>query len=176
MAEKKLPWGRLSRMLDRAENAVLVWTILGLALIGFIQVVSRYLFNYSFTWYEELGRFLAVFVAFLGAAIGVKTGSHFSMDLAVSHLVRPWQEILRASVAFFSSLFFLVIAWYAWKTILRLHGFGNTSPAMGIPMYLAYLPIPIFSLVIAARYLLSGCSLLTSLNEGIADKRGPSRQ
>jgi C4-dicarboxylate transporter DctQ subunit len=163
-------------MLDRVENTVLVWTILGLALIGFIQVVSRYLFNYSFTWYEELGRFLAVFIAFLGAAIGVKTGSHFSMDLAVSHLARPWQEIVRGSVAFLSSLFFLVIAWYAWKTILRLHGFGNTSPAMGLPMYLAYLPIPIFSLVIATRYLLSGCSLITSLNQDIAEKEGPSRQ
>ena len=176
MAARKLPWRRLSRILDRAENAVLVWTILGLALIGFIQVVSRYLFNYSFTWYEELGRFLAVFVAFLGAAIGVKTGSHFSMDLAVSHLARPWQEILRVSVAFLSSFFFLLIAWYAWKTILRLHGFGNTSPAMGIPMYLAYLPIPIFSLVIATRCLLSGCSLITSLSQGNADEEGPSRQ
>ncbi|PIW02243.1 MAG: TRAP transporter small permease, partial [Deltaproteobacteria bacterium CG17_big_fil_post_rev_8_21_14_2_50_51_6] len=71
---------RLSQFIDHVEKQVLVWTILGLAIIGFVQVVSRYMFNYSFTWYEELSRYIGVFVAFLGAATGVKYGMHFSMD------------------------------------------------------------------------------------------------
>jgi C4-dicarboxylate transporter DctQ subunit len=51
---------RLFDTLDRIENITLVWTILGLALIGFVQVITRYVFNYSFTWFEELGRYLGV--------------------------------------------------------------------------------------------------------------------
>ena len=81
---------KITSAIDRLERATLAWTILGLALIGFIQVFARYIFNYSFTWFEELGRYLGVFVAFLGGGIGVKTGSHFTMDLMVTHLKRSW--------------------------------------------------------------------------------------
>jgi TRAP-type C4-dicarboxylate transport system permease small subunit len=94
---------RLFETLDKIENITLVWTILGLAFIGFVQVITRYVFNYSFTWFEELGRYLGVFVAFLGASMGVKTGSHFAME---------------------------------------------------IPMYIAYLPIPVFSGFIGVRFMI----------------------
>ena len=80
---------RFFSFINRVENITLVWTILALAVIGFIQVIARYVFNYSFTWFEELGRYVGVFVAFLGASIGVRTGSHFTMDLVVSHMDRP---------------------------------------------------------------------------------------
>ncbi len=162
-------------IIDRLENSVLVWTILGLALIGFVQVFCRYLFNYSFTWYEELGRYLAVFIAFLGAAIGVKSGSHFSMNLVLGHLRRPWQELLQAGVAGLCALFFLVVAFATARVVLRLHGFGNTSPSLGLPMYLVYLPILLFSLLIAGRYLAQGKSALDELRRPVATAPGDTR-
>ena len=114
---------RAARLLDRPESNVLVWTILGLALIGFVQVFSRYLFNYSFTWYEELGRYLGVFVAFLGASIGVKTGSHFTMDLLVIQLCPgPGNSCSDFATCCLSGGFFLLVTLYSWKIVLRMHG------------------------------------------------------
>ena len=146
-------------MLDRIhrmENFILVWTILGLALIGFVQVFTRYLFNYSFTWFEELGRYVGVFIAFLGAAIGVRTGSHFTMDLIVANLSRPWRRPIRLFTHLLSSGFFVIVAWYSYKTVMRMYGYETTSPTMEIPMYLAYMPIPVFSVVIALRFCIQG--------------------
>jgi C4-dicarboxylate transporter, DctQ subunit len=145
---------RLLDTLNRIENMTLVWTIIGLASIGFVQVITRYVFNYSFTWFEELGRYLGVFVAFLGASMGVKTGSHFTMDLMVSHLNHPWQELTRATTSVLSGLFFFTVAWYSWKLILRMYGYETTSPTMEIPMYIAYLPIPVFSGFIGVRFMI----------------------
>lgn len=152
-------------MLDRCERSVLVWTILGLALIGFVQVFTRYLMNYSFTWYEELGRYLGVFVAFLGASIGVKSGSHFAMNLFVKKLPRPWQQLLRCTTSLLSGAFFLLVTWYSWKIVSRMHGYETTSPTMGIPMYLAYLPIPLFSFVIGFRFFAVGAAALGELRQ-----------
>ncbi|MCG8566041.1 MAG: TRAP transporter small permease [Desulfobacterales bacterium] len=146
-------------MLDRIhrmENFILVWTILGLALIGFVQVFTRYLFNYSFTWFEELGRYVGVFIAFLGAAIGVRTGSHFTMDLIVANLSRAWRRPIRLFTHLLSSGFFVIVAWYSYKTVMRMYGYETTSPTMEIPMYLAYMPIPVFSVVIALRFCIQG--------------------
>lgn len=143
---------QLGEWLDRAEKAVLVWTILGLAIIGFVQVISRYVFNYSFSWYEELGRYLGVLVTFLGAAVGVKTGTHFAMDLFVLKLKTPWQQLLRFCTSLLSGSFCLLVVFYSWKIVMRMHGYETTSPTMQIPMYIAYLPIPVFSLVMGFRF------------------------
>tara|TARA_B100000614_G_scaffold197033_1_gene178256 strand:- start:233 stop:721 length:489 start_codon:yes stop_codon:yes gene_type:complete len=156
---------RILQYLDRVENIALVWTILSLALIGFVQVIARYVFNYSFTWYEELGRYLGVFIAFLGASIGVKTGSHFTMDLVVSKMGQPLQGLVKGLTNILSALFFFTVAWYSWKIVLRMHGYETTSPTMEIPMYIAYLPIPVFSIVIGIRFVAKAVEFLRGLNQ-----------
>ena len=163
----------MSHFIDRLERATLVWTILGLALIGFIQVFARYLFNYSFTWFEELGRYLGVFVAFLGGGIGVKTGSHFTMDLIVSHLDRPWQQLLKAATSILSALFFVLVAYYSWKIVIRMYGYETTSPAMEMPMYVAYLPIPFFSMVMGFRFFAVGINFLKELGSKESGRQAP---
>ena len=142
-----------------------MWTILILAIIGFVQVFARYLFNYSFTWFEELGRYIGVFIAFLGASIGVKTGSHFTMDLIVSHLKSPLQELVKASTNILSASFFMLVTWYSWKIIMRMYGYETTSPTMQIPMYIAYLPIPIFSMIMGFRFIIKAFESIQSMKE-----------
>jgi C4-dicarboxylate transporter DctQ subunit len=134
------------------EKHVLVWTILALAFAGFVQVLTRYLLNYSFTWYEELSRYTGVFIAFLGSGLGVKYGMHFSMDAISKMLARPWKNILDAASNLVCSIFFLLVAYYSWKLVAKAFGYGTTSAAVGLPMWLAYLPIPLFSMVIAFRH------------------------
>lgn len=142
-----------------------MWTILILAIIGFVQVFARYLFNYSFTWFEELGRYIGVFIAFLGASIGVKTGSHFTMDLIVSHLKSPLQELVKAFTNILSAGFFMLVTWYSWKIIMRMYGYETTSPTMQIPMYIAYLPIPIFSMIMGFRFIIKAFESIQSMKE-----------
>lgn len=159
------PLQRIYNFIDQIENVTLVWTILTLAFIGFIQVFARYLFNYSFTWFEELGRYLGVFIAFLGASIGAKTGSHFAMDLIVSHLRSPFQQLVNTFTNLLSAGFFLLVAWYSWKIIIRMHGYETTSPTMQIPMYIAYLPIPVFSMVMAFRFVIRAVEFIQAIND-----------
>ncbi len=145
---------RIYDIIDRIENLTLVWTVLGLAVIGFVQVISRYLFNYSFTWFEELGRYLGVFITFLGACTGVKTGSHFTMDLIVYYLKHPWQQLTKIFTGSLSALFFFMVAWYSWHLVVKMYGYETTSPTLEIPMYIAYLPIPVFSGFMGIRFLI----------------------
>ncbi|MCG8685138.1 MAG: TRAP transporter small permease [Desulfobacterales bacterium] len=151
---------RIFKFLDRVEDITLVWTILGLAIIGFVQVISRYVFNYSFTWFEELGRYLGVFIAFLGASMGVKSGSHFTMDLIVSKLKSPWQKAVKVFTHTLSAVFFFTVAWYSWKIVARMYGYETTSPTMELPMYIVYLPIPVFSIFIGTRFLIKAWQFL----------------
>jgi C4-dicarboxylate transporter DctQ subunit len=151
------------QFIHQAEDYILVWTILTLACIGFVQVISRYVFNISFTWFEELGRYLGVFIAFSGAAIGVRTGSHFLMDLIVSRLKAPYQNIIKTLTALLSSAFFIMVAWYSCKLIIKMYGYGTTSPTMQIQMFIPYLPIPFFSMVMGFRFIVKALGSFQSI-------------
>jgi len=95
--------------------------------------------------------------------VGVKTGTHFTMDLFVLKLKAPWQQLLRCTTAVLSGSFCLLVVFYSWKIVTRLHGYGATSPTMQIPMYLPYLPIPVFSLVMGLRFYHNGLQVLQEL-------------
>lgn len=157
---------QIFKFIDRVENFTLVWTILTLAFIGFVQVITRYVFNFSFPWFEELGRYLGVFIAFLGAAIGVKTGAHFTMDLLVTMLPSSIRWMVNLLTHLLSAGFFFMVAVYSWKIISRMYGYETTSPAMGLPMYIAYMPIPVFSVVIGTRFCIKGLGFIKGVFSG----------
>ena len=53
------------------------------------QVLTRYVLQHPAAWPEEAARYLFVWVALLGAALGVDRGVHFSLDLLTSRLPEP---------------------------------------------------------------------------------------
>jgi C4-dicarboxylate transporter, DctQ subunit len=138
--------------LNRLEEGTLAVTLLGLSVLAFVQVVARYLFGVSFTWFEELSRYLGVFMTFLGAGLGVKYGLHFSMDFMVERVPPKAARVMRLVSALIAVALFLTLAWLGGQHCAKLMHFNALSPAMKIPMFWAYLPIPFFSLVMAARF------------------------
>ncbi|MEJ2040820.1 MAG: TRAP transporter small permease [Desulfosarcinaceae bacterium] len=139
------------RTLNKLEEGTLALTLLGLALMAFMEVVSRYVFNHSFTWFEELSRYLGVFMTFLGASLGVKYGTHFSMDLMVRKAGPRGGALLNAITCLVAAALFCVLAYLGLEHMLKLKKFGVRSAAMQLPMYIAYLPIALFSATMALR-------------------------
>ncbi len=143
---------RLLAALNRLEEGVLALGLLGLALMAFGEVVSRYLFNYSFTWFEEFSRYFALFLTFLGASLGVKYGLHFSMDFVVTRVSYRLGNLMRVSSNLIAALLFGTVSWLAWEHAWKLKRFGTTSAAMGLPMFWAYLPIAVFGATMTMRF------------------------
>ncbi len=145
---------RILKILNSLEEWTLVIMLLGLAFLTFIQVVSRYLFHYSFTWMDELARYLGVFIAFLGASLGVKYGGHFSMDLIYERVSNDrFRHGAKVLVGLISAMVFFVVAVYGWEQAMKLRQYGVTTSALRLPKYWAYLPIPFFSVFIGLRFL-----------------------
>ncbi len=140
--------------LHRFEELSLTLIYLSLAMVAFVQVFCRYALGVSFTWFEEAGRYVGILVAFMGASIGVRLGAHFSMDLVTASLPPRPAAVVRAVVNVLGGACMLVIAYFGMRLVVRNYGYETTSPAMQLPMYLAYLPIPVFSALMAVRMFL----------------------
>ncbi len=146
------PMKKIIKWMEHIEEWVLAYTLLMIVILSFIQVVLRYAFHYNFTWFEEFGRYVCIFLTFLGASIAVKTGAHFSMDAVVQAVPGRAAHLMKALVNFCCGLFFIIIIYYGILHCMKLQRFGVKTAAMRIPMYIPYLSIPIFSFTMGLRF------------------------
>ncbi|MHB8766619.1 MAG: TRAP transporter small permease [Deferrisomatales bacterium] len=142
------------------EEIVLGWGLLSLALLAFLQVVLRYAFSTGLDWAEELSRYASVLLTFLGASLGVKHGTHFSVEALVKILPPRPSHAVRALASALSAVLFAAVVWYGYLHTARLMGFGVTSASLRMPMWIPYAPIALFSAAIAVRFALDAARQL----------------
>lgn len=131
--------------LDRALHAALRWLCAGLmlamTLLIFSQVVARYVFHQSLTWSEEIGRYIFVWMSFLGMALAVKAKAHVALDILLKSLRGGGRRV----VALVNGACVGVFAAALTYSGLRLLEFGGRqrSAALQLPMDAVYVVIPL---------------------------------
>ncbi len=145
--------GKIIKVLNRLEEYLLGGIILGLAGIVTVQVFTRRV-GIGFFWLNETGRHLLIFITFLGASLGVKYGVHFAMTALQERGPLPVRHVLKAITNLACSLFFLLIIYYGFSYVVHLQRIGVTTATLGIPRFITYLPIPVFSIGISIRFFL----------------------
>ena len=76
------------RWLEHIEEGLIVFLMAGMTLVTFMQVVVRYVFNYSFVWALELTGLMFAWLIFVGMSYGVRVGAHIGVDALVKALRR----------------------------------------------------------------------------------------
>lgn len=118
----------------------------------FSQVITRYGFDYTPEWSEELARYLFVYVVFLGSALIMGESGHLAVEfLPGKYKGKPFGKFLKAV--------FLVCG-YLFVSILLVQGAKMTevmtfqeSPGLQISMSYVYAVIPV-SAVLMMLYLI----------------------
>jgi TRAP-type C4-dicarboxylate transport system permease small subunit len=134
-------------------------TLIAVTVVG---VFFRYVLNDSLIWSEELGRYLFVWIVFLGAAMGMARGTHVSVDFLVERMPPP-ARLRLAIVIEFLIIVFLVVLVVQGFTFAKF-GVKSFSLGMGIPMAWVYAALPVSSVIM----------ILYSLKR-IAQKLGAAR-
>lgn len=115
--------------------------MLAMVVIIFSQVIARYVLSNSLSWSEELGRYIFVWMTFIGSAIAVRNKLHVSLDMFISCLPRPIQKLCLI-VSYVSMMVFTgVVIYGGYKFVLK--GSNQISAAMQLPMHYVYLVLPI---------------------------------
>ncbi|MHB1250168.1 MAG: TRAP transporter small permease [Polaromonas sp.] len=94
----------LSHTTPEAWLALGLFWILGLTVL--YQFITRYVFNDSAAWTEEIARYELIAVVFIGAAIGVSKNNHIQVDFFYRHLPVPTGRVLSGLVDMLRIAFF----------------------------------------------------------------------
>lgn len=133
-------WGwRVDRGLWLAVDALLFLCVAGMLVAVAVQVVSRFA-GASLPWTEELSRLLFIWTAFLGMAVGFRRVEHPRITLLVDRLPPVLVKVAVHLYAWAGVAFFALVGWYAVALVQQQFRVGETSPVLGIGMYLASLP------------------------------------
>lgn len=151
----------VDRHVWRVVDGCLLIAVVMLVLTIAVQVTSR-LLNHSTPWTEEFSRFLFIWTAFLGMATGFRSAEHPRIEVFVGLLPTAWSRLLRYLTPLCGALFFGVAGWFGCKLLIQQVQFGETSPAMGIGMWLVTLPI-----ILGSALSIFGVIIATVLHEDV---------
>jgi len=107
----------------------------------FYQVLGRYIFHYKLGIAAETATYAQIWMVLLAAGIAMKKNMHVGVDILLRVLPKKFQKII-IILSFILVLSFLILALKGCFALI-LVGSESTSPALGIPMWIPYLSVPI---------------------------------
>jgi TRAP-type C4-dicarboxylate transport system permease small subunit len=117
------------------------WVALGLFwLLGLTvayQFVTRYVFNDSAGWTEEIARYLLIGTVFVGASVGVLRNNHIQVDFLYRHLPPRAGRALALGVDVLRVLFFACLVVLMGQMMWRIGEHAMT--VVSLPMNVVYL-------------------------------------
>lgn len=143
---------KILNIINNIEELFLGYVLLIIAFGATYQVVMRYFFSISYDWFEESARYVTVLITFVGAGLGVKYGTHFSMEALTQYAPDRVAHFLKTIANLVSATIMAIAGCFGWQQVAKLYQFGVTTSATQIPMFIPYLPIAIFSFVISFRF------------------------
>ena len=136
---------------DYLEEIILLILLVLMTCIMGIQIVSRYVFQNSLTWSEELVRYMFVWSAFLGVPFCIKHGLSIKVDQFRNLFPIPLQKVLMYIDKIIIFLLFLVLFIYSFTVIKATYLSGQTSPAMQLPIWTVQISVTVSSLLSMIR-------------------------
>ncbi len=158
--------------LDRALRLVLA-ALMAVAMINLlVGVFLRYVMieitdffdldMIRYTWVEEVGELALAYMALIGAAVGIRERTHFTLHLGVARLSHRTQHAIGVFNAALIVAFGVLAAWQAWG--LSVLNSLLTSPALELNLAWLYGSAVLGGALIA----LYGLRMLLALRRGQA--------
>ena len=138
--------GSFERVIVTVNRWIVISMMAVMATLVFMNVVSRYIFNHSIIWAEEVSQYLMVWVAFLGAGLALRQGRHVAVEILQDRLPPTARRMTRHLVAL------LLIVFMGILTVLGFQfahfAWDQETPVLNIPLGIPYLAVPIGALLL----------------------------
>ncbi|WP_136254831.1 TRAP transporter small permease [Onishia niordana] len=148
--------GIIDTAISRLEAVILALGVLLMALNTMTNVVGRFVFGESIFFSGEINRILIIMITFAGIGYAARHGRHIRMSAIYDALPVGGRRVLMISIAFFTSLVMFFLLYYSVLYIIDLYSKGRILPALGFPIFIIYIWVPIGFLITGIQYLLTG--------------------
>jgi TRAP-type C4-dicarboxylate transport system permease small subunit len=138
-----MKWNRVNEILVSVFETLCAGFLFLIAGLTIAQVIMRYVFNYPFTWSEELAIAAFIYLGFIGIGVAYAQGRHLYVDALVVILPKSIRKVIEGIALGFSAIFLLVVIVQMIKLIIVTSKVGINTPALQLPKAIIYVSLPI---------------------------------
>jgi TRAP-type C4-dicarboxylate transport system permease small subunit len=155
---------KLVSAFDRLEDIILVTMFSGMVAVIFYQVIMRYVFSNSSSWSEELGKFLFVWISWLGISIGARRMEHIKISLVVDKMPFKAARLTNLLTELIVIIISGITAWYAYTLVISQY--SVPFAAIKISMSFGYLAVLVGCFLMCIRSIYAAYLALRGLIDG----------
>lgn len=120
---------------DNIEEFLMLVFLGAMTIIMGIQVFSRYALGMSLSWSEELTRYLFIWSGFLSVSYCTRRCVSIKIEQFVAIFPKRGRAMFKVVNHTVELILFIYLLPFAWKYFYSAVLSGQTSPALGLPMY-----------------------------------------
>lgn len=144
------------RLIDRIwagiERFILSVTTILMSMMLVGNAVSRYFFNKSWPFTEEVGKMGVLVLTFMGLGYAARKGMHIEMSGFYDLLNEKLKRILRIFINLVSFIILAICTYLAIKYVQHMYELNQVSTILRWPMYIVTSVIPIGFFLVTIRY------------------------
>lgn len=141
----------VDRVLTTVENVLAAAPFAVVAVVAFVNVVSRYFLNASLAFTSELTVSLAAWMVMMGGVIALREGGHLGFSALHDKATGAVRAVMTVLIAAVILAFLLVLGVFGIDLAALQAGGGRTTPSIGIPQWLFTIALPVGALFGAYR-------------------------
>ncbi len=131
---------------------MLAFLLAVMTLIIFMQVVARYIFNYSYVWALETVTYLFAALIFFGMSYGVRVGAHIGIDLLVKSLGPRGARFAGAIAAALCMLYSGIVLYGSIVYVHKMYSIGILAQDLPIEQWIPRMVLPIGFTLLGIRF------------------------
>jgi len=148
------PSARPDDQLAVIEGWAVSLAIASASLIVFVAVVLRYGLGLSVSAFDEITRYLMVYITFIGASRLLHQDGHVSVEVLLVIVPRQLRRWIEAAAAIAGALFCMGLAWLGISMLAQSMAIDLRSmSALRMPMWLPQAAVPLGAALMALRFL-----------------------
>lgn len=140
------------RWFEHLEEGLIAFLMAGMTLVTFVQVIARYVFNYSFVWALELTGVMFAWLIFVGMSYGVRVGVHIGVDVLVK-AVRPGvARVLSMVAASLCVVYAVIVMVGGYHYVRKMYDVGILMQDLPIEQWIPRVILPLGFALLAVRF------------------------
>ncbi|MER3455321.1 MAG: TRAP transporter small permease [candidate division GAL15 bacterium] len=148
-----MPPGLIRRLMDRAEELLLVALFVLMFVISFANVVARYFLRFALAFTEEMVLAAFVWATLLGTATVVRRGAQLAFTFLVDRGSRPTRRLALWLSSTATVVVFGALAYYGVQQVELERRLGFTTEALALPQWWYTAGVPAFAVWVVFRVL-----------------------
>ncbi len=140
------------RWLEHFEEGLVAFLMAGMTVVTFMQVIARYVFNYSFVWALELTGVMFAWLIFAGMSYGVRVGAHIGVDVLVKSLGRGARRAVVVAAALLCLAYALIVTWGGFQYVRKMHDVGILMQDIPVEQWIPRIVLPLGFALLAFRF------------------------